>query len=74
MASAVRYDDAAFSAHGAQIVKKYGKAARQSERTWVTLGLKPMKVADDRWAPPPQPVPSGAFRRIPADFGAASGS
>lgn len=40
---ATHYDDATFRAHEAQIVKKYGKAARESEQTYVTLGLELMK-------------------------------
>jgi tetratricopeptide (TPR) repeat protein len=37
------YDDAAFRAHEAGIVERFGSAAKQSGETYVTLGLKLMK-------------------------------
>lgn len=40
------YDDAGFRAHEARIVEKYGTGARQSNETYVTLGLKLMEEED----------------------------
>ncbi|HUU35049.1 MAG TPA: alpha/beta hydrolase-fold protein [Vicinamibacterales bacterium] len=44
------YDDSQFRAHEARIVEKYGRAARQSGETYVTLGLKLMKDKDHQGA------------------------